>query len=161
MTDLNAIVFAPEMSPNGEGKNPRSTVRSYAFETNATLEQVLTPGFLTATELGYAQVGETVEVRGADFIRVFRIIGKQGYVELELIGTEDGPGLPHGLASIAPGEVHTSVQLEEGVITAAKLQITPLKFSEPFEVTPTEQGFDIDIETSCTEDVLFNWVVLP
>ena len=111
MSKLSAITFVREMSPNAGEQGTRPFDRVFPFRTTASEEDVLQPGWLAPQELTNAQVGETLIIYGTDYVLHARVTAKNGnQVILTRIGSEKGPDpLIVSVATIAPGEVHTSV----------------------------------------------------
>ena len=153
------------MSPNAGEAGARPFDRVFPFRTTASEEDVLQPGWLAPQELTNAQVGETLIIYGTDYVLHARVTAKNGnQVILTRIGSEKGPDpLIVSVATIAPGEVHTSVTHGLGYVPRpGAISITPLECDVAFEVSNiTDEAFEIDVLCASQSEMTFNVQVVP
>lgn len=156
MSKIAAVAHMTDVVPG------RDIKRKFTFETQSTMDEVLEPGFLLASELPNVQVGESCEISGPGYVLDVRVIGKHGTVDFERVGTHVGPDQSvNGIAEIPAGEVHVNVQHGMGVEPrAGAIHITPVDDIGLYMVTNVgEDGFDVDVTTASIDPMEFNWRV--
>lgn len=166
MADLRSIVYSRDASPNFGAQQPRPLARAFVFKTEMALEQLVAADAIRTTELTNAAVGEDVIVYGPGYVRMFTVADKTGdFVQLQRIGTEDGPDrVVAGASVIQAGEVGLDINVEANVSSfdAKRVSLTLIGCDVPYWVDVDDDAtIKVDIETASQSDIEVLWQVFP
>lgn len=165
MADFLAVVQSRDSSPNYGDDKPRPLARCFEFKTNMSLPDLMAASAVRSSEFTNVAAGEDVTIYGPGYIRTFTVVSKSGeFVTLQRMGTEDGPDRTvANIATIPSGEVGVDVRPDLGGIEydPNRMSVTLLDCDVPFEISHNADGFSVDIETACLQDVTVLWQVYP